>query len=96
MNYSTQTRYQSYIESKPKFKDQNEQVIDCIKIGLVDAWSIEANTNMLITSIRRSLTNLCKQGIIEESGTTFHKATNRSVTTYKIKENQLTLFKNLN
>ncbi len=94
MNYSTQTRYESYIESRPKFKDQNEQVIDCINIGLVDAWSISVNTNMLITSVRRALTNMRNDGLIEETGTTYHKGTNRNVTTYKIKENQLTLFVN--
>lgn len=92
---TAQTRYESYLKSKPDFSNQNEQILDCIAIGLVDAWSISYNTNMLITSVRRALTNLCKDGIIEESGTTYHAGTNRNVTTFKIKESQLTLFHKL-
>lgn len=92
MNLASQTRYESYLASRPKFETQEEQVLDAITNGLVDAWSISSVTGMLITSVRRALTNLKKDGKIVESGTTYHKGTERNVTIYKVIYQQLTLY----
>lgn len=76
-------RRESFQKSKPKFTEQEHQVLMQLNMGLNDAWSISNKTGMLITSVRRSLTDLVSKGAIAEIGTTFNPETQRNVTTYR-------------
>jgi len=77
-------RRESYTKTKPRFTAQEEEVLRQLNMGINDAWSISNKTHMLITSVRRALTDLTTKGVVMESGTTFNAETNRNVTTYKV------------
>lgn len=81
--FSTKNRNDSYSEAKYQFSQQEEEIMRQINMGYTDAWSISNKTGMLITSVRRALTNMTDSGILEESGSTYNAETNRNVTTYK-------------
>lgn len=80
---NTDTRKESYNKIKPYFPYGEKKVINSIREGNTDAWSISNNTGMLITSVRRALHDLVKANIIEQDGTVYHKTTNRNVKKYK-------------
>jgi transcription initiation factor IIE alpha subunit len=92
MKLTEQIRNESFKISKPDFNKQELEIIHCIESGLTNAWQIENATNMLITSIRRALTNLDKRNIIEPVGKFYFKPTQRKVTTYRIASKQGVLF----
>ena len=81
--FSTKNRKDSYSEAKYQFSQQEEEIMRQINMGYTDAWSISEKTGMLITSVRRALTNMTDAGILEESGSKYHQGTDRNVTTYK-------------
>lgn len=83
MTRSRQHRRESYQKTKPRFTEQENSVLLQLNMGLNDAWSISNKTGMLITSVRRSLTDLVTKGAIAEIGTTFNPDTQRNVTTYR-------------
>lgn len=89
---SLSNRNESYHKSLDDFPGQDEIVLTCIRRGFNHAWGIAIQMNMLITSVRRSLTNLKNKGIICESGTVYYPQTKRNVTTYKIQQTQIKLF----
>lgn len=91
MSYAKQNRYSSYLQSESNFNNQESKVIDCLQSGINDAWSISSKTGMLITSVRRCLTDLKDRNEIQECGTMHNIFTNRNVTTYKIVSKQLSL-----
>ena len=95
MTTARKNKSDSYHESKPKFTEQEQQVIIQLNFGISDAWSISKQTGMLITSVRRCLTDLCSAGQITENGTVYNADTNRNVTAYKViheTKKQLELF----
>jgi len=99
MDIAKQTRNKSYAETRPHFNNQETQILIQINLGKKDAWSIAAATGIMITSVRRGLTDLCGKNIICDNGDTFNWETGRNVTTYKIIDrsavtdpNQQTLF----
>ena len=99
MNLTKQTRDESFAETRPHFNKQETEILIQLNLGKADAWSIASATGMLITSIRRGLTDLCSKNIICEKGNMFNWETGRNVTTYKIIDrsaltdpNQQTLF----
>lgn len=65
-----------------------------LNFGISDAWSISKRTGMLITSVRRCLTDLSDAGQITENGTVYNEETNRNVTSYKVLTEQEKTFKN--
>lgn len=95
MKTAKQNKIDSYHESKPKFTEQEQQVLIQLNFGISDAWSISKQTGMLITSVRRCLTDLSDAGQIAENGTVYNAETNRNVTSYKViheSKKQLQLF----
>ena len=95
MNNARKNKIDSYHESKPKFTEQEQQVMIQLNFGISDAWSISKKTGMLITSVRRCLTDLSDAGQITENGTVYNEETNRNVTSYKViheTKKQLQLF----
>ena len=95
MNNASRNKIDSYHESKQKFTDQEQQVLIQLNFGISDAWSISKQTGMLITSVRRCLTDLSDAGQITENGTVYNADTNRNVTAYKViheTKKQLELF----
>lgn len=95
MKTAKQNKIDSYHESKPKFTEQEQQVLIQLNFGISDAWSISKATGMLITSVRRCLTDLSDAGQITENGTVYNAETNRNVTAYKViheTKKQLELF----
>lgn len=76
-------RRDSYNQTKPRFTEQEQQVLIQLNFGVTDAWSIHLRTGILCTSVRRCLTDLVKKNAIIETGTTHHAETNRNVTTYR-------------
>lgn len=76
-------RRESFIKSKPRFTEQEHQVMLQLNMGICDAWSIANKTGMLITSVRRCLTDLVSKAAIAEIGITFNAETQRNVTTYR-------------
>ncbi len=85
-------RSESFAKSKPRFTEQENQVILQLNMGIRDAWSIANKTGMLITSVRRCLTDLVSKGAIIESGTIFNTNTQRNVTAYSRKITEMGLF----
>jgi DNA-binding MarR family transcriptional regulator len=86
-------RLNSYYESESNFTPQELRVMQCLNMNITDAWSISAHTGIMITSVRRCLTDLQQAGYIEETGSVYNEFTKRNVTTYKvIKNKQATLF----
>lgn len=86
MSITKEVRKESYEKSKPKFSSQERHILNCIKGGYTTAWEIHSNSfNMLITSIRRALSDLVKDDVIDVIGKRHHKATNRDESVYKIK-----------
>ena len=81
-------RKESYDLSKPEFSEQEQIVMDHLAMGVNHAWLISKRTGLLITSVRRCLTNLYDkgEGVIKETGTVFNDDTKRNVTTYAIKD----------
>lgn len=94
MKITKQNKLDSYNESKPKFTDQEQRVLIQLNFGISDAWSISKRTGMLITSVRRCLTDLSDAGQITENGTVYNEETNRNVTSYKVLTEQEKTFKN--
>lgn len=95
MKITKQNKFDSYNESKPKFTEQEQQVMIQLNFGFTDAWSISKRTGMLITSVRRCLTDLSDAGEITENGTVYNEETKRNVTAYKViheTKKQLELF----
>ena len=92
MSIAKQNRLNSYYESESNFTPQEIKVMQCLEMGINDAWSISKHKNILITSVRRALTDLCNSKDIYESGTKFNEETQRTVTTYGITNKQQTLF----
>ena len=95
MTTARKNKIDSYHESKPKFTEQEQQVLIQLNFGISDAWSISKTTGMLITSVRRCLTDLSDAGQITENGTVYNADTNRNVTAYKViheTKKQLELF----
>jgi len=100
MNTARKNKIDSFNESKPKFTEQEQQVLIQLNCGITDAWSISKRTGMLITSVRRCLTDLSDAGQIAENGTVYNEETNRNVTAYRVLtetekhniKNQLQLF----
>lgn len=92
MNIARKNKTDSFHESKPMFTDQEQQVLVNINLGISDAWSIHKRTGMLITSVRRCLTDMAQRGEICENGTVYNEETKRYVTKYKINQNQFKLF----
>ena len=95
MSISKKNKADSYSESRPKFTEQEQQVLIQLNFGISDAWSISKATGMLITSVRRCLTDLSDAGQITEIGTVYNAETNRNVTAYKViheSKKQLQLF----
>lgn len=93
MSLTRRVRKQSYAQSEPSFNAQEMRVINCVKSGRDNAWAIQADTGMLITSIRRALTNLSaeklkgkenKKRVLEAFDTTEHKPTNRNISKYRV------------
>jgi len=84
MNTSHRNKIDSFNESKPKFTEQEQQVLIQLNCGISDAWSISKRTGMLITSVRRCLTDLSNAGQIAENGTVYNEETNRNVTAYRV------------
>jgi len=84
MSISKQVRNKSLKKVKPEFNAQEIQVINCIKSGMDNCWAIQADTNMLITSVRRCLTNLDKRDVIFSIGQTYNAPTDSHVTRYKL------------
>jgi hypothetical protein len=87
-----QNRKSSFDNSVEYFGKQETEVLQCLEMGINDAWSIAAHKNLLITSVRRALTDLCQADYIYESGTKFNEETQRTVTTYGITNKPNTLF----
>lgn len=96
MNTSKKNKIDSFHESKMKFTEQEQQVLIQLNLGISDAWSIHKRTGMLITSVRRCLTDLSNAGQIAENGTVYNEETNRNVTAYKVltEQEKHTFFKN--
>jgi len=95
LNNARKNKADSYHESKQKFTEQEQQVLIQLNFGISDAWSISKQTGMLITSVRRCLTDLSDAGQITENGTVYNQETNRNVTSYKViheSKKQLQLF----
>ena len=95
MTTAKRNKADSYYESKPKFTEQEQQVLIQLNFGISDAWNISKTTGMLITSVRRCLTDLSDAGQITENGTVYNEETNRNVTSYKViheTKKQLELF----
>ena len=95
MNNASRNKIDSYHESKQKFTDQEQTVLIQLNFGISDAWSISKRTGMLITSVRRCLTDLSDAGEITENGTVYNEETKRNVTAYKViheTKKQLELF----
>ena len=92
MKLTEQIRNESFKKSKPDFNKQELEIIHCIESGLTNAWQIENATNMLITSIRRALTNLDKRKVIQPIGKKYYTATKRTVTVYELVTKQGELF----
>jgi len=95
MNPARKNKTDSYHESKPKFTEQEQTVLIQLNFGISDAWSISKRTGMLITSVRRCLTDLSDAGEITENGTVYNEETKRNVTAYKViheTKKQLELF----
>lgn len=95
MNTARKNKSDSYYESKPKFTEQEQTVLIQLNFGISDAWSISKRTGMLITSVRRCLTDLSDAGEITENGTVYNEETKRNVTAYKViheTKKQLKLF----
>ena len=84
MTTAKRNKADSYHESKPKFTEQEQQVLIQLNFGISDAWSISKQTGMLITSVRRCLTDLSDAGQIAENGTVYNEETKRNVTAYKV------------
>lgn len=76
-------RRESFVQTRPTFTEQEQQVMIQINMGVTDAWSISYKTGMLTTSVRRCLTDLVKKNAITENGTVYHAETNRNVTAYR-------------
>lgn len=92
-NIAKANRLNSYYESESNFTPQELRVMQCLNMNITDAWSISAHTGIMITSVRRCLTDLQQAGYIEETGSIYKELTKRNVTTYKvIKNKQATLF----
>ncbi len=99
MDIAKQTRNESLAETRPHFNKQESEILIQLNLGKTDAWSIASATGIMITSVRRALTDLCGKDIICEKGNIFNWQTGRNVTTYKIIDrsvltdpNQQTLF----
>lgn len=92
-------RRESFGLAKGDFKTQEELALKLISWGTNHAWGMKEYTDYYgfripITSFRRALTNLEHEGIIEEcSEKVYWNDTHRHVTAYRIKENQMSLFR---
>lgn len=87
MSIAKNARRKSLEESKPFFNNGEMIVLRYINMGYRDAWSISKKSGMLITSVRRALTDLHQGGAIVETATKFNEETQRSVTTYAVATN---------
>ncbi len=94
MSIAKKNKRDSYDESKPKFTDQEQQVLIQLNFGFSDAWTIHRRTGMMITSVRRCLTDLCSAGVIAENKTVYNEDTKRNVTAYRVLSEQEKTFKN--
>jgi len=83
MTLAKSVRKESHAKSIDSFSTQEKAVLDSLDKGCNHAWIISYDTGMLITSVRRCLTCLCKSNVIEESGTSYYSPTKRTVTNYK-------------
>ena len=101
MNLAEQIRNESLKLSKDDFSEQERRVLACIRIGmdvgykkLRHAWGIRdaLSYGMLITSVRRALSNLKADGEIEVDGTIHYDPTDRNVSLYKISVRQYGIF----
>ena len=98
-NIAEKNRKESYDKSKEQFSEQERYVLKCLALGYDHAWSIQEASRinphektMLITRVRRCLTNLVDKDVIYECGTVFYSPTERNVTRYKIKPVRTKLF----
>lgn len=87
MSIAKNVRRKSLEESKPFFNNGEMIVLRHINMGYRDAWSISKKSGMLITSVRRALTDLHQGGAIVETATKYNEETQRSVTTYAVATN---------
>jgi len=97
MSIQTEVRRESYEKAKPNFNEQERLVLECLVTGPQTAWEIRKmlmwvkQKEMLITSIRRTLTDLSKPDkkrgrgvIIEAIGKREGLPNGPKVTTYQI------------
>jgi len=77
-------RAKSYEKTKPHFNNGEMAVLRFINMGYKDAWSIHKQSGMLLTSVRRALTDMHQRGHLVETNTVFNAETGRSVTSYSI------------
>lgn len=87
MSIAKNVRRKSLEESKPFFNNGEMIVLRHINMGYRDAWSISKKSGLLITSVRRALTDMHQRGAIVETATKFNEETQRSVTTYAVATN---------
>lgn len=88
-----QVRRKSYRQSQPSFNAQEQRVIECVKSGVDNAWAIAERERMIITSVRRALTNLSQEKIgrkknrkrmLEAFDTIYYAPTDRRISRYKL------------
>lgn len=91
-------RRESFGLSQGDFKTQEELALKLISWGTNHAWGMKEYTDYYgfripITSFRRALTDLEKEGIIEECKEKIYwESTKRHVTSYRIVTKELSLF----
>lgn len=87
------TQAESFIEEKPKFATQQDSIIEVLHVGKLEAYHARdvhkalkdiLGVNMLLTSVRRALSNLHKAGTIKGDKTKLDKLTGKNVRAYYI------------
>ena len=85
-NYAAQARQESYGAIGPKIGARQQEVLDLLKAHIhgLGAWEIAERLNRPVYICRPRITELAKEGHIEQSGMRFHEGTQRNEAVWKV------------
>lgn len=83
IQWGLDNRRDSYHQSLPSFKRQDNTIFACIYSGLDNSEAISNRCGILLTSVRRSLSDLKRKNFIVETGR-IQGSLGRTITTYAI------------
>jgi len=78
--------------SKGKARHQDEVILSLFTSGSLAPHQIEMRTGIMLTSVRRSLSNLTESGKLEKCDKMVNGSFGKKVHTWKLVEKQLTMF----